>query len=126
MLRPLQCLRMRSSAPQSAPLLLIIYGDGQVDWPEAGWAGLEIADGTRFTALWALLLLRPPAGGSDLRVLLIADQLDMVTWRTLLARVGQAHAVGRSRRAEHEAGPICVRIDLDRTLVRRITKQRYS
>jgi hypothetical protein len=87
--------------PRPAPALLI-YGDGQVDWPAAGFAGLEIADGTRFTALWALLVLRPPGGAPAFRVLLIADQLDTATWRTLLARLGRAGAIGRPPRADHD------------------------
>jgi hypothetical protein len=90
--------------PRPAPALLI-HGDGQVDWPAAGFVGLEIADGTRFTSLWTLLLLRPPGGARALRVLLIADQLDTATWRTLLARLGRAGAVGRSSRAEHVRRP---------------------
>jgi hypothetical protein len=52
-----------------------------------------------------LLLLRPPGGARALRVLLIADQLDTATWRTLLARLGRAGAVGRSSRAEHVRRP---------------------
>jgi hypothetical protein len=91
--------------PRPPPRLLIYRGDGQVDWPEAGLAGLEIADGTRFTGRWVCLELRAPGAARPRRVLLIVDQLDFATWRTLLARLGRTRLVPRSAPVRRNGSP---------------------
>jgi hypothetical protein len=81
--------------PVHAPAPLIFRGDGRIAWLQAGAVDLELIEGTRFTRAWVSLRLRPASGGPAARVLLLADQLDPATWRTLLARLGRARAPQR-------------------------------
>lgn len=67
--------------PKAPPVVLC--GD-QSAWalPEHGLFGLSLAAGTRYTALWARLVLVDPAGAAT-RVLLLADQFERADWRKL-------------------------------------------
>jgi hypothetical protein len=81
--------------PAHPPAPLIFRDDGRIDWLQAGATDLELVEGTRFTRAWVSLQLRPAGGGPAVRVVLLADQLDPATWRTLLARLGRVRAPRR-------------------------------
>jgi hypothetical protein len=77
------------------PERLVIGADGRVALPERGVAGLELGARSRYTSAWVRLELR--GSGRALHWVLLADQVDPETWRTLqleLRRRGASAAEG--------------------------------
>ena len=67
--------------PRRTPRL--VWRNGRVDLPELGIDDLTLGRRTRHCRLWIRLDLRAP--GRALDILLLADQVEPVLWRTLRA-----------------------------------------
>jgi hypothetical protein len=75
------------------PERLVIRADGRVELPERGLVGLELGERTRYTSAWVRLDVRGSGHAQDW--VLLADQVNPETWRTLqvaLRRVGATAA----------------------------------
>ena len=71
--------------PRRTPRL--IFRAGRVAVPELGLEDLALGRRTRHCGLWVRLDLRGPARALD--ILLLADQVDPILWRTLRAELAR-------------------------------------
>lgn len=95
---PAKCLALLAALahaavfrPRRTPRLLW-RADGRVALPELGLADLGLGPRSRHCGLWIRLELR--GAGRALDILLLADQLDPVLWRTLRADLNRLRAGG--------------------------------
>jgi hypothetical protein len=72
-----------SRLPQSETRPLVREVDGCWSVPEAGCHRWRLDRSTRHTTLWILVVLRKDH--ETLRILLLRDQLDPISWHSLLA-----------------------------------------
>jgi hypothetical protein len=84
------------------PPELLLDAAGFWSVPALGLAGLTVGPDTRYTTFWVRLSLVGVGGGLD--ILLLADQLDAESWRTLQVRLRRGSAVGGSFAARSERG----------------------
>ena len=94
--------------PRSETRVLLQQADGHWGLPELGHSDLTLARGTRYTVLWARLVLR--GDGAMFDILLLKDQFDQASWRGLQARLRSSAARGgSSRQAGGGAGALDLR-----------------
>jgi hypothetical protein len=76
--------------PRRTPRLVL--SSGRVAVPELGLEGLALGLRTRHSGLWIRLDLR--GTGRALHILLLADQIDPILWRTLRAELARLSPEG--------------------------------
>jgi hypothetical protein len=73
----------------------VILRNGIAELPDSGLVDLAVGPRSRYTGWWVHLRLRA-AGGVEVSVVLLADQLDEDTWRVLQAELRRTRHHGRS------------------------------